>query len=119
LGLARDGADAFERAILMRSVLISLVAILCAGVLSVAHAERRMFIIANDADGYGVDRCLASGDKCGAAAANAYCKSHQYAAAASFSKVDRDEITGAIPSSVNGGCRDNKCDDFVAIVCTR
>ena len=33
-----------------------------------------MFIIANDADGYGVDRCLASGDKCGAAAANAYCK---------------------------------------------
>ena len=33
-----------------------------------------MFIIANDGDGYGVDRCLASGAKCGAVAANAYCR---------------------------------------------
>ena len=27
-----------------------------------AQAEKRVFIIANNADGYGVDRCLASGD---------------------------------------------------------
>ena len=57
-----------------------------------------MFIIANDGDGYGIDRCLASGDKCGAAVANAYCKTHEFAQAASYRKVDRDDITGAIPS---------------------
>jgi hypothetical protein len=103
----------------MRIVGLSLVAILSVGALSAAHAERRMFIIANDADGYGVDRCLASGDKCGAAAANAYCKTHQFAAATSYRKVERDDITGAIPAGPPGGCRDNKCDNIVAIVCAR
>jgi hypothetical protein len=34
-----------------------------------ASAETRVFIIANQADGYGVDQCLASGEKCGASAA--------------------------------------------------
>ena len=68
---------------------------------SAAQAEKRIFIIANNADGYGVDRCLASGAACGAAAATAYCKSREFAQAASFRKVDRDEITGAVPT--NGG----------------
>jgi hypothetical protein len=80
-------------------------------------AERRMFIIANDADGYGVDRCLAAGDKCGAAAANAYCKTQQFAAAATFHKVDREEITGAIPTG--GGVGKTNTDNLIAIVCTR
>jgi hypothetical protein len=103
----------------MRTVLLSLTALLCTGLASAAQAERRMFIIANDAAGYGIDRCLAAGDKCGAAAANAYCKTHQFEQAASFRKVDRDEITGAIPSGGSGGCRGGQCDDIVAIVCTR
>jgi len=77
-----------------------------------------MFIIANDGDGYGVDRCLASGAKCGAAAANAYCKTHQFAQASSYRKVDRDDITGAIPAGGTGGCKGGDCD-VVAIVCTR
>jgi hypothetical protein len=85
---------------------------------STAQAERRMFIIANDGDGYGIDRCLASGDKCGAAAANAYCKTHQFAEATSFRKVDREDITGAIPTGGSGGCKGNQCE-VVAIVCTR
>mgnify|MGYP003344572077 CR=1 FL=1 len=34
-------------------------------------SERRIFIIANHADDYGVDRCLAQGSKCGSAAATA------------------------------------------------
>ena len=76
-----------------------------------------MFIIGADAGGYGVDRCLENGAKCGAAAANAYCKSHQYETAMSYRKVDRDDITGAIPAG--GGCSGSKCDDLVAIVCTR
>ena len=62
-----------------------------------AQAEKRIFIIANNADGYGVDRCLATGATCGAAVATAYCQSRDFAQAASFRKVDRDEITGAIP----------------------
>jgi hypothetical protein len=102
----------------MRILLAGLAAILCIGHIGSAQAERRMFIIANDGDGYGIDRCLATGDKCGAAAANAYCKSHQFASAASYRKVDRDDITGAIPTGGSGGCRGNTCD-VVAIVCTR
>ena len=103
----------------MRTVLVSLIAVLCLSFAHSAQAERRMFIIANDSDAYGVDRCLASGAKCGAVAANAYCKKHEFAEAASFRKVDRDDITGAIPSGGSGGCKGAKCDDFVAIVCTR
>ncbi len=103
----------------MRTLLVSLSAVLCFCLVSTAQAERRMFIIANDAAGYGVDRCLASGAKCGAAAANAYCKSREFAEAASFSKVDRDDVTGAIPTGGSGGCKSGKCDDLVAIVCTR
>ena len=102
----------------MRTFLVSLAAILCICVAGSAQAERRMFIIANDAVG-GIDRCLASGAKCGAAAANSYCKSHEFASASSYRKVDRDDITGAIPTGGSGGCKGPKCDDFVAIVCTR
>jgi hypothetical protein len=84
-----------------------------------AQAERRVFIITGDAGGYGVDRCLAAGAKCGAAAANAYCRTREFAQATSFSKVDRDDITGAIPTGATGGCQGPTCDDLVAIVCTR
>jgi hypothetical protein len=84
-----------------------------------AQAEKRIFIIANNADGYGVDRCLASGAECGAAVANSYCKSREFAQALSFSKVDRDDITGAIPTSGPGSCSGATCDNFVAIVCSR
>ena len=101
----------------MRTLVVSLAAVLCLCLVNTAQAERRMFIIGADAGGYGVDRCLETGAKCGAAAANAYCKSHDYATAMSYRKVDRDEITGAIPSG--GGCSGSKCDDLVAIVCTR
>ena len=36
---------------------------------TVASADSRVFIIANQADGYGIDQCLARGEKCGAHAA--------------------------------------------------
>jgi hypothetical protein len=51
--------------------------------------------------------------------ANSYCKSRDYAQALSFSKVDRDDITGAIPASGPGSCSSGTCDNFVAIVCSR
>ena len=84
-----------------------------------AQAEKRMFIIANDADGYGVDRCLASGASCGATVANSYCRTREFAQALSFRKVDRDDITGAIPTSGPGSCKGGSCNDFVAIECSR
>ena len=84
-----------------------------------AQAEKRVFIIANDGDGYGVDNCLASGAPCGESAANAYCHTRQFAQALSYSKVDRDDITGAIPTSGPSACKGSACDNFVAIVCTK
>jgi hypothetical protein len=102
----------------MRTVLAILVAFLWLGVSTSAQAERRMFIIANDADGYGIDRCLAAGEKCGAAAANAYCKTHAFAQAATFHSVERNDVTGTIPTDDAGSCEGNRCD-MVAIVCTK
>src|SRR5262245_7247004 len=78
-----------------------------------AQAESRIFIIANNPDGYGVDRCLATGASCGTAVATAYCQAREFAHAGSFRKVDRDEITGVIPAGFS------KTDEFVAIECRR
>lgn len=84
-----------------------------------AHAEKRLFILANQPDGYGVDNCLASGAACGKTVANSYCRSHAFAQADSFRKVSRDDITGAIPTDVNASCKGRGCDHFVAIQCSR
>jgi hypothetical protein len=93
-------------------------ALLCLCLANAARAEWRMFIVANDPDGYGIDRCLAGREKCGETAANAYCKAQEYAKADSFRKVDRDDITGAIPAGGSGPCHGSKCS-IVAIICTR
>jgi hypothetical protein len=63
---------------------------------SAAFADSRVFIIANQPDGYGVDQCLAKGDKCGAPAARSYCQSRDFAQASSYRRVDPDEITGSV-----------------------
>ena len=81
-----------------------------------AAAENRVFIIANHADGYGVDRCLANGERCGVTVATAYCQSQSFALAKSFRKIEREEITGAVPS---GGACSGSCESFVAIECSR
>jgi len=83
-----------------------------------AQAEKRLFIIANSPDDYGVDRCLATGASCGVAVATAYCKSRDFNLAASFRKVDRDEITGIVPTNI-GSCPRGGCNEFVAIECSR
>ncbi len=102
----------------MRSM-IAVAIVAAAFVADTAHAEKRVFIIASNSDGYGVDRCLAAGDACGAAAANSYCRSREFAHALSYRKVDRDDITGAIPATGPGSCRGAACDNFVAIECAR
>ncbi len=98
---------------------VSLAAIVFAAMTASGHAaNRHMFIVANDASGYGVDRCLAAGDKCGAPAANAYCRTQKYTHAAYYRKVARSEITGAIPGA-DTGCGGGSCQHYVAIICTR
>jgi hypothetical protein len=95
--------------------------IVTAGLLTAApaQAEKRVFVIANDGDSYGVDRCLASGAACGAAAAAAYCRAREFAQAASYRKVDREEFTGATLASVSDACRGSACRELVAIECMR
>src|SRR5262249_45251393 len=83
-----------------------------------ARAEKQSFMVVNNADDYGIDRCLATGAACGAAAATAYCRSREYSKAASYRRLDRDEITGAVPAS-GAGCRGASCNEFVAIECSR
>jgi hypothetical protein len=83
-----------------------------------AAAENRIFIIANNADGYGIDRCLANGERCGVTVATAYCQSQSFAQAKSFRKIERDDITGAVPTSGKNACA-GSCDSFVAIECSR
>ena len=83
-----------------------------------AQAEKRLFIVANSPDAYGVDRCLATGATCGVAIATAYCKSRDFELAASFRKVERGEITGAVPAN-NSSCPRGGCNEFVAIECSR
>lgn len=84
-----------------------------------ARAETRVFVIANDGDGYGVDTCLISGGPCGRAVANSYCHIREFAQATSFRKVDRDDVTGSIPTANSSSCHGNSCDNFVAIECSR
>ena len=86
---------------------------------SAAAADSRVFIIANQADGYGVDQCLARGDQCGAYAARSYCQSRDFTQASGYRRVDPDEMTGSVPKPAGGGCNHAGCDEYVAITCQR
>jgi len=86
---------------------------------SVASADSRVFIVANQADGYGVDQCLAMGEKCGAHAAQSYCQSRDFAQALSYRRVDPDEVAGSIPAAAAANCNHAGCNDYVAITCQR
>jgi hypothetical protein len=85
---------------------------------SAACADSRVFIISNQADGYGVDQCLAKGEKCGAHAAQSYCQSRNFAQATAYRRVDPDEITGSVPKA-GENCGRSGCSEYVAITCQR
>jgi hypothetical protein len=103
----------------MRSVPALLASAALLLVATAASAETRVFIIANHADGYGIDQCLANGEKCGAHAARSYCQSRDFAQATAYRRVDPDEITGAVPMAGNEKCTGNGCGEYVAITCQR
>ena len=102
----------------MRS-LPALLACLFVATVSAASADSRVFIIANQSDGYGIDQCLANGEKCGAHAARAYCQSRDFVQATAYRRVDPDEVTGSVPKSGGDGCTRAGCGEYVAITCQR
>lgn len=101
----------------MRSILPALSACLFLGLASAANADSKVFLVANQPDGYGVDQCLAKGENCGAPAARAYCHAHQYADAVSFRRVEPNEVTSAVPQG--SACHGSGCGEYVAIICQR
>lgn len=84
-----------------------------------AVADSRTFVIANQPDSYGVDQCLANGDRCGSYAARAYCQSRDFAQASAYHRIDPAEITGALPASTGESCSYSGCSEYVAITCQR
>jgi hypothetical protein len=86
---------------------------------SPAFADSRVFIVENQADGYGVDQCLAKGEKCGAHAALSYCQSRNFAQASSYRRVDPEEVTGSVPKDIGAHCSHAGCGEYVAITCQR
>jgi uncharacterized low-complexity protein len=99
--------------------LVALAVVATLSAAATARADNRVFIIANQSDGYGIDECLANGQKCGAPAARAYCQSRDFAEATTFRRVDPDEVTGAIPASTGGHRRGSGNAEFIAITCHR
>lgn len=86
---------------------------------SAAVADSRVFIVANQPDGYGIDQCLAKGERCGAPAAAAYCQARDFAVATAYRRVDPDEVTGSVPKTAGGDCGRGGCNEYVAITCQR
>lgn len=96
--------------------LFTLSACICLIAATETYADSRVFVVANQSDGYGVDECLAKGEKCGAPAARAYCQSREFTQATGYRRVDPDEVTGAVPASMGGSGSNN---DYIAIICQR
>ncbi|MDQ0506486.1 hypothetical protein [Xanthobacter agilis] len=84
---------------------------------TVALADTRVFIIDNS-DGYGVDGCLASGAPCGEQVASAWCRSHDYASALDFGRVENEPLA-ANASGIPAACSAPLCASTVAITCSR
>ena len=82
-----------------------------------AKAENRLFIIANNSDGYGVDRCLAAGAPCGRAIATAYCQSKDFQTVVSYRKVEREQMAGLVLASTEQIAGNEEA--LVAIECGR
>ena len=102
----------------MRAILATLLLAAFTAGSTPARAEKHVFIIASNPDGYGVDRCLASGESCGSGLAAAYCHAHEFSRALSFRKVAARDVTNSVPAG-GTSCRGAACDDLVAIECIR
>jgi hypothetical protein len=83
-----------------------------------ACADTRVFILHSGIQGADAAACLLNGDPCGADAAGAVCRSRGFTQAASYRRVDPDEVTGSVPKTDH--CPPNSpCGEHVAIICQR
>jgi hypothetical protein len=101
----------------MRFLIVVAAMLLCSAV--TARAELHTFVIANESDGYGVDRCLANGEGCGRRIALTYCQSRNFSQVVAFEKIDRSDVTGSLPAQLASACPGGNCPDLVAITCER
>jgi len=77
-------------------------------------------MVANQPDGYGVDQCLANGEKCGSYAALAYCQSKDFTRATAYRQIAPAEVTASIPVAPSASCTHAGCSErYVAITCER
>jgi hypothetical protein len=84
-----------------------------------AQAETKTFLI-DSSDGYGIDRCLVSGEACGRAAATALCRANAFAKVVDYGRMEPGEITGTLPGGLPlKVCQGPSCPVQVAITCTR
>jgi len=84
-----------------------------------ASAETHIFLI-DSFDGYGIDRCLASGEVCGKSAAATLCRNREYAKAIDYGRVDPSEITGGVAMGAKTmSCKGSSCPEIIAITCSR
>jgi hypothetical protein len=84
-----------------------------------ARAETQIFLLKGN-DGYGVDHCLAAGERCGEAAATAICRARRYAQAVNFGRINPHEITGNVPAGARvTRCDGPSCRELVAVTCSR
>ncbi|MCO5128963.1 MAG: hypothetical protein M9932_00170 [Xanthobacteraceae bacterium] len=84
-----------------------------------ASADNRVFIIANQSDGYGIDECLANSQPCGVHAARAYCQSRDFTEATAYRRVDPEDITESVAKAGSHRCRGAGCGEYIAITCHR
>lgn len=94
-------------------------ALIAAALSGAAHAEKRLFVLADHPDGYGIDNCLASRLPCGHVVANSYCRSHNFAKAESFRDLGGNDVAGAVTDDKSGACGGRHCAHLIAIECSR
>jgi hypothetical protein len=74
-----------------------------------AMAENRTYVVSNREQDPLLD-CLATATGCRSSVADAYCQVRGFAQAANFAKIEREDITSAVPS---------RGFEFFRIDCTR
>lgn len=84
-----------------------------------ATADSKIFIIASQSVGHGLENCRASDSRCGGTAALSYCQARDFSTATAFRQVDPDDITGAGYSDGTRLCSNGVCREYVAITCQR
>ncbi|MBS9478115.1 hypothetical protein [Ancylobacter radicis] len=104
----------------LRSALLAAACLLLAPSFAAAAEPATEIFIVDSSDGYGIDGCVAAGQSCGQAMADAWCRVHDFERATGFGKVKSDATISAISTApVRTACYGTGCAETVAITCAR